>query len=193
MARFASTTDLGNYLAETLSGARLTQAGLLLDLASSLIQGWTRQRIEYVANDVVTLAGSYDWALELPERPVVAVDAITVDGVTVASTAYRLEGSTLIHKVSGWTGPASVVQVTYDHGYSTIPDDIRAATLALTARMMANPSSVRQEGIGTYSVSYGDDPNVDAVLEPLIGRYRQRTASVPLWRNDRINYPIANS
>jgi hypothetical protein len=81
--------------------------------------------------------------------------------------------------------------VTYTHGYATIPDDIRGVTLDLAARKMANPSGNRQEGIGSYSISYGDVADDDPVFDP-ISRYRERAASVPLYREDRINYPVAN-
>jgi hypothetical protein len=192
VARFASTTDLGIYLGETLAGARLAQAGLMLDLASGRIQGWTRQRLELVTDDVVTLAGTYDWELKLPERPVVSVMSVEVDGVALAVTAWRVADSRLIRKVGGWTGPATAVEVTYTHGYATIPDDIRGVTLELASRMMSSPSGVQQEGIGTYNVTFADNGDDDPVFDP-ISRYRQRSASVPLYREDRVNYPVANA
>lgn len=196
MAQFASTADLGDYLGETLTGTRLGQAIIHLELASALIQNKTRQRLERVVDDVLVLAGTADWELELPERPVISVASVKVDGVLLAATGYRLADSMLIRRTSGWTGPVdSLIEVTYTHGYDPIPDDIRAATLALAARMTSNPLGVRQEGIGSYSVSYGDPSGgggADDVLGPIIKKYRRQTATVPLHRPDRIVYPVAN-
>lgn len=194
MSQFASADDLGDYLGETLTGTRLTQAVVALELASARIQGWTRQRLERVAADVIVLAGTSYWELELPERPVISVSSVKVDGTTQAATTWRLFGDRLIRKSGGWTGPVdSLVEVTYTHGYDPIPDDIRAVTLALATRMSANPLGVSQEGIGSYTVSYGADGvgQVDDVLAPLT-RYRRRAASLPLYRNARTVYPVSN-
>lgn len=193
MALFASAAALAEYLGEAaFTGARLAQATSHLEIASARIQNWTRQRIERVAGDVIVLAGTADWELVLPERPVVSVGLVKVDGAVLAAGGYRIVGDTLVRRTGGWVGPTdSVVEVTYTHGYSPIPDDIRAVTLALAARMSSNPLGVTQEGIGSYSVSYGgggvafDGDEVFASLS----RYRRRSYSAPLDRPARSIYP----
>lgn len=194
MAAFASTDDLGDLLGETLTGARLAQATAILDLATAQIQGWTRQRLERVVDDTIVLPGGTGWELELPERPVVEATVTAIDGVVPVVGSYRLVGTTLI-RPGGWAGPGlysanwpawtgyypPVVEVTYTHGFDPIPDNIRMACLQVAARMLQNPSGIRQEQIGSYSVTYSGD-NTGELLTgsetDLLGRYRRRAESV---------------
>lgn len=193
MPTFASTADLGAVLGEELVGARLTQAVLALELATTQIQVWTRQRIERVVDDTITLAGTSSWELELPERPVISATVTGVDGVEIDEGSYRLFEGILV-RPGGWAGSAiysanwptntgypSTVEVTYTHGYDPIPDDIRAVCIQLAARGLQAPTGgVRQESIGNYSVSYGDVNDANDPLLSTLSRYRRRVAAVKL-------------
>lgn len=183
MATFATTGDLGTYLGETLTGTRLAQATQALEMATAEIQSWTRRRLELVEDDIVVLTGSRDRELVLPDWPVVEVAAVEVDGVAVAASSYRRIGQTL-YRESGWGVPGGTVEVVYTHGYDPIPDDIKSVTIQLAARTLQNPMGIRQEGIGSYSVTYGgDDPGGPAgTLLGTLGRYRRRAASPSLAR-----------
>lgn len=194
MASFATVADLGDFLGESLVGPRLSQATIALELATATIQGWTRRRLERVVGDVVVLAGTRGRELQLPESPVVTVSAVTIDRVAIPATSYDLIDSTL-HRDLGWSGPGAAVQVTYTHGYDPIPVDIWAVTLQLAARNMTSPLGVRQESIGSYSVSYGGDDagaGTDALLAAL-SRYRLRTASPSVHRESVYPLPAANA
>jgi hypothetical protein len=191
VAQFATTADFGEYLGETLTGTRLAQAVIALEIASGRIQGWTRQRLERVVGDVVVLNGTSDWELELPERPVISVTSVAIDGTTIAPASYRLAGDKLIRRLGGWVGPIdSLVTVTYTHGFDPIPADIWAATLAAATQLLANPLGVTQEGIGSYTVSYGDK-GVGTVNDPLesLSRYRRRAWAAPMYRPGRAGNP----
>jgi len=191
---FASTDDLGEFLGETLTGARLIQAEIFLEIVSAGIRGWTRQDIDLVEDDVVVLAATGDWELELPQRPVVDVASVTV-GATVlaAGSGYRLAGDKLYRTSGGWVGgPDGLITVEYTHGYETIPRDIWGVTLQQAAQMLENPLGYASEGIGTYNVTYAD--NADEPGGPMFGlsRYRCRAASVPMHRERPLSWPVAN-
>lgn len=199
MAQFASTDDFGDLLGESLTGTRLLQAVSALEIASAAIQNRTGQTIERVDDDTIVLAGTDDWRLTLPQRPVVEATVATIDGVAPLAGSYQLIDDTLL-RVGGWRGPSmasanwpdwsgyrlavpSVIEVTYTHGFDQIPDDIRAVCLQMAVRVMQNPAGVRQESIGTYSVSYGGDIGGSAMSpaeEKMLGRYRLRAGSVKL-------------
>lgn len=184
MAQFATADELGDLLGRTFAvGAELDQANMVLELASAFIQGWIRQTLVLVNNDVVRLTGRWDEYLELPQRPVVAVDLVKVDGTSLAATGdWELLG-TALWRSTAWAGPQVVVEVTYDHGYAVIPDDIVAVCLQLAARMLGNPAGVRQESIGTYSVAYGGDITggfLNDADKTILRRYRRTAASVPI-------------
>lgn len=192
MPSFATVADLGKLLGETMAGTRADQGTIAIELASALIQGWTRQTLELVEDETITLSGTSDWELELPERPVVEVTGATIDGTAAALDSYRLSGGALV-RAGGWGGPAAAVEVTYTHGYDPIPEDIRAATLQIAARMLSNPNRIRQESIGSYSVTYSEDGVIYSQLETL-GRYRRRLAALPFSRVDRATrLPIGNA
>lgn len=172
MASFATPADLAVFLGrEELEDAEFLQAQLLLDLASDQIRRWARQTIDLVASDVAILAGSWSSELILPERPVVAVSAVSVDGTALtADTGYTMSPPGVLHvgpsggssgrqgatglRGGTWGGPAARVTVTYTHGFAAIPTAVKAATLAMAARVVASPSGVRSETVAGYSVTY---------------------------------------
>lgn len=185
MAQFATAADLAELLGETFDATRTAQANAALELASATIQGWTRQTIELVAGDTVTLRGTWDEELVLPQRPVVAVTAVSVDGTALTADDWRLWGSSLVRVGYGnWAGPDVAVAVTYSHGWAVIPDVIRAVTMQIAVRLMANPGLVQAESIGTYSVTYGSEAGGGGALtideQALLGPFRRRTATVPI-------------
>jgi len=186
MAAFATPDDLADYLGRADRFGDPTeyrQAVMLLNLASAEIRAWTRQTIDLVSNDAVTLAGTWSSALELPERPVVSVSSVALDGQALtAGSGYERVGASLhigaslvlsgrgsLHqgatgaRAGYWGGPDVTVAVTYTHGWSTIPDVVRSATLAIAARMVGGSLGVRQESIAGYSVTYMN-PGATATL-----------------------------
>jgi hypothetical protein len=175
MASFATPADLAVYLGrdEFCEAAEFLQAQMLLDLASDTIRRWARQTISLVANDTVVLAGSWAPELELPERPVVSVSAISVGGTALtADVGYSLSPAGLIYagafvtdfayypqgaagrSTGSWGGPDARITVTYTHGFAVIPPSVKAVALGMAARTIASPGGERQESIAGYSATY---------------------------------------
>src|SRR5687767_7172759 len=116
---FATPSELRTYLGETgyLSEAAPdyeATALLALELATAAVQGYTRQEIEYVEDDVVVLDGAGRPTLFLPERPVVAIDSITVDAETLAvDEHYTWTAEGFLRHVASWpTGKLATVTYT---------------------------------------------------------------------------------
>lgn len=155
----------------------------ILEFASAVVAVEARQRIAKESGDVIVLAGSWGRELELPQRPVIAVnevvliDELTDAEVVVLESAYgwRSSGSLLLLEpippvvnapavwgdAPSWYGPATSVRVNYDHGYAVIPPIVRFVTSMYAARLMARgPESTEDEGIasetfdGSYTVSF---------------------------------------
>lgn len=189
---FATETELEAYTGTSVATDRAT---LLLDLATGAIQAYTGQTISRVTNDTVTLPGNFGYTLVLPERPAVAPTAVAIGDTTLtADTDYVFDGrSSLLRgtKVDGvlsingpdwlvdgfgdWGGPGAVVTVTYSHGWTTIPNDIKGVCLALAARSLTSPDGVNSESVGSYSVSYSRSGGAVSLLEEerkLLDRYR---------------------
>jgi hypothetical protein len=147
---FATTDDLGTYLGRAVENT--AQADMALALATGIIRAETGQTLSLVEDDEVTLLGSAYAKLALPERPVIAVSSVS--GESVNDDEWTRQGASLTR----WYGWPDVVTVTYTHGFAVIPDDVKAITLAVAARILAandpNAPAVTREQIGSYSVEY---------------------------------------
>ncbi len=104
--------------------------------------------------------------VRLPQRPVVTVSAVEdINGNTVSHEwdgldKLRYVGSGRANRwdIEGYTVPLEVVDVTYTHGYETVPEDITAVAMNMLLRAVqidATNSAVQQESIGGYSYTMG--------------------------------------
>lgn len=147
----------------------------LLAEASALIRNYTRQTITQVLGDEIVLDGDYSTTLVLPELPVTDVTKLeTLESdatwTEVDTTSYSFSRAGVVTYTDGWPSwpyysrfPSGVqnIRVTYDHGYETIPDDIRHACVQIAARLYlsttvtvsgtAGAVTQQSETIGGYS------------------------------------------
>lgn len=176
--QFADAADLAIFLNLTFDAGLTLQADALLQGATTAIRAEAGQHISLVDDDTVLLAGTWGYDLELPEWPVVSVDAVLVNGDPIVSpgsfewnTRQLLRRSLALSELTGaglwnqapgarfnnaghWGGPSSTVEVTYTHGFATIPDDLVLICKQAAARCIVNPSGVDSESLGAYSVRY---------------------------------------
>lgn len=169
-------------------------ATVVLAAASGHVRGAVGQDLSLTWGDTVVLDGVAEQWLSLPQRPVIAVTAVTINGATVPSADWTLSGSRL-YRWAGWNrvlvmtastsyGRApTLVAVTYDHGYPEIPDDIKGATLAMAADILANPTGLLSENIDDYTWRRSDTTTGTAagmLLRDVVRRYGVRARSVRL-------------
>lgn len=197
MATLASTADLQNYLQNP--AINTAAADLALTLATALIQNQTRQHLFYVADDTVVLVGGQR-RLFLPERPVIGTPVVTAlapsalyrydppDQLTYGIPPGALAASFYSNAPDAMRGVWPLqVEVTYSHGYQTIPDDLRAVCLSVASRAVTNPQGLRGETLGPYAIQYaggGDILTAGVALtsaeQRLLDRYKARNRSVVL-------------
>jgi hypothetical protein len=182
---FATLDELNAYTGLEFDPA---QGVLLLDIATSVIEDYTGQRLQFVADDTITLAGNWSHLLTLPQRPVTAVTAVSIvdtpptERVLVENqdytwmrngSLYRPRGYSLatertfdIGIYANWGGPDREVQVTYSHGYPVVPVHVKGICLELCKRVLVNPGGLMREAIDGYMVAFdrGVPPGVS--LEP---------------------------
>ncbi|MFD4833752.1 hypothetical protein ACFWPV_28485 [Streptomyces uncialis] len=154
-------------------------APLVLDTASAIVRAEARQRFTRGTTTVALVARGP--VVTLPQRPVVAVELVTAGGRVLRTDEYRVvPGGVLVLVPLGHLSP---VAVTYRHGYADVPGVVRAIVLTLAARVLNNPSDLRQESVGSVSVTYGAE-TIGASLAPAerdqLSRYRPRAAVVQL-------------
>lgn len=162
---FAAASDLASRLGITLTEDEQVRADALLGLATGVIKGEAGQEIERVEDDEITLRGTRERRILLPERPVVSVSSVTIDEVEIASTGWFVDGDHLVRRSSwldfmdgldfeGWDVAAAEIAVTYTHGYDPVPGAIKAICLEAAVRAYVNPGSVGQESYGSERTSY---------------------------------------
>jgi hypothetical protein len=163
--QLASPADVGVLLG--ISDLEVAKAALLVEIATALVQDAAGgQRIVAVAGEEITLTGTTDAWLDLPQLPVTAVTAVELDGVALTAGAagsggstYRLRGSRL-WRGDGWqtyVGEPSEVTVTYSHGYPALHQGLqlgRAAVLGLIRGAYDNPEGRTSVKVDDYSAAY---------------------------------------
>lgn len=185
---FAAPADLAAYLQREpfAAGAETTSAQLALDVATSVVVARTGQTFTAVTGDTVTL-DTHGEDVFLPQRPVTAVTSVTTRdrGSTITTTRtanvdYELRRDRL-RWVRGGAWPYEVT-VTYDHGYATIPDDVKGATLAVAAEIHSNPEGVARSTLDDAGDTHewADDSPAERMLKLVARKYGRKPVSVRL-------------
>lgn len=168
MAPFCTIADLEAFLQQSIPAAKIASANRAIDEATASIQNYCNQVLETVAGDAIVLDCEGGRKIFLPQLPVTAVTSVYEDGDLLAAGAdedYQLGQYGILHRVGrDWATGIQIIQVTYDHGYSTIPQDIvdvctrmaaRAYQAGLKAEALAGVAGVTAMSLGDYSVSFG--------------------------------------
>jgi hypothetical protein len=192
-----TVADLAARLGRTLTSAQELQAQALLDDASSVVRAYVRQDItRATTTDVFTMRRAdpllhrCGGVVTLPQRPVVDVASVSVNGTATAD--WWQEGDEILVRAWAWDQPpaahrAPQVTVTYTHGWDPVPGDIQAIVMQAANRVMVNPSGIRSETVGGESVTYlipavGEYLGVllSRTEQKVLDRYRRTAASVRL-------------
>lgn len=155
-------------LGVSFTAAQLSQADQAIEMASGIIAGYCNLvALVRVEDDEVALRGSYSYELPLPLGPVVDVTAVSVDGYAVSD--FDVVRDTLIRtdvvsdavgpfhqpRTPHWGGTDALVEITYTHGFASVPLAAQSACLALAAQQMSNPAGARRTSIDNYEVDWG--------------------------------------
>ena len=139
------------------------RAEVLLRDASAAVRGYTGQQISAGAS--TARLRIRNGQARLPQQPVtavIAVDNVNGDGLVFwwpgGGQVVDLRSIPVANASAGWWRGVSYVDVTYEHGYEEIPDDIIAVVCQIAGRAMGAPadeSGIQQESVGSYSYSRG--------------------------------------
>lgn len=170
MPSFAPVADLQDSTGQTLDAVQAQQK---LNEATGVIQGWTGQTLFAVVNDSIIVDPKPDFSIMLPELPVTAVTSLQwlddrngTGWNTISPSQYRFKswGAVYIVPHSGfdpalWPTDPDTIQVTYNHGYTTIPQPVQDVCLALAARMLINPYHLQSTRTGGVQVAFSGTKN----------------------------------
>lgn len=163
---FIDTADLSDYIGRDVT----TDDGAIIcvDAAIDTVQTLAEQDFVQVTTDTVRLSGTGTDTLLLPQLPVVAAGTVVENGGTLtAGTDYGVDRDGHLVRTDGtadwttWTtGPTAYwpqgqrnIAVTYDHGWGTVPADIREVALALAARKITQGGAT-EETVGAVTRRY---------------------------------------
>lgn len=171
MAALASAEELEARLGRDLTAAESARAEALLDDASAMVRGYTRQTFDLVEDDVMVLRAQ-GGEIRLPQRPVTSVTAVVAVGGNdllpdVPITDWVWDGLDLLRVGGGacvinlpevwWAdedGYPGTYRVTYSHGYETVPADVVRIVCGMVLRTLTAPTmagGVTSESVGPYS------------------------------------------
>jgi hypothetical protein len=152
MALYASAAELASYLQKDLDTASAT---LVLTIASGRFAheadtAWSATTVTY------STRGGPCTELELPFKPVTAVSAVRLNGVTITGWTLRLNA---LYRLAGfgawWSYLPDQVDVDLTYGYTSVPDDVKGAVLETAAQAYEIPvGAVVSESVDDYAVRY---------------------------------------
>lgn len=156
----ATVDDLQSRLVGTVDDPVRVEA--LLRDASAAVRAYTGQQIS--AGESTARLQMRSGRARLPQQPVAAVTAVADvngNGIVfqwVAGQFIDVRNIPVANASDGWWRRVSHVDVTYEHGYEEVPDDIIAVVCQMAGRALgtsADQSGVQQERIVSYSYTVG--------------------------------------
>ena len=146
----ATITDIEARLGRSLTAVETSKATAFLTDASALFIQRAVQKFEQ-GESVVRLFPR-DGVVRLMQRPVIEVTEVKdLDGNEIY---YTFDGHQSLYDLGSYTP----VTVSYEHGSTTIPDDVIAVVAGMVARTLSiNPdaaSGVQQQTVGPFSQTY---------------------------------------
>ena len=163
MADFATVADVELVLLRPITDAdEIASVEFGLAIVSAAIRNYTNQYIELVEDDAILLDHRGGPIVFLPELPVVEVASVSLAGTPlVVLTDYKLAvGGMLVRQRGYRSWPIGIqdIEVTYTHGYATIPDDIRGVAARAASRLFQAGLRAEETGgvLGIASKSLGD-------------------------------------
>jgi hypothetical protein len=170
----ATTDDLAAFLRREID-ENDPGAMAALEAASAFVEAYIGQPVAVVEDEDILIDGSGTRVILLPAFPVTDVAEVKIDDETVNPDEYEWSKTGELRRVNGiWPSALRSVEVTYTHGWETVPAGIVSVVAAMAARQYEAPAGVRQEAMGSYSVTYaGNGLTLQAAEAVILDSYRR--------------------
>ncbi len=154
------TVDVEEALGRTLTTAETEQVPYYITLISNFIKTYTDVTFESVT-ETVKVKADYYGVVQLPADPIASVSDVKLgNGGTLQMWSW--DGGQEIYDL-----PAkAVVNITFTHGYDTVPEDIRSVAQQAVKRLLLAPEGQDSGPLMRYRV--GD---VEEEFRPPFGRF----------------------
>jgi hypothetical protein len=149
---YATVAELASFIKQDVDTSTAT---LDLQLLSELFAKRAHTRFESTATTYAK-AGVNAFEIILPFQPLIAVQAVRINGVTLTPVVDYTVIAPSVYRRAGfgrWRSfPPDLVEIDYTHGYTTVPDDVKGAVLESAAAAYISPDITTQsESIDDYS------------------------------------------
>jgi hypothetical protein len=196
---FVTIAELTDKLGQSAATSRGTA---VVTAACDMVRTFTEQELyPVVTGGTVVLDGTGTDTVLLPERPVSAAGTVLEgNGTLTLNSDYKLGDNGQLYRVpsvtdSGW-GTEQLrtywwpgrqnITVTYDHGYSTVPADLKEVALGMAARLFVDEPvssniSESEESLGQYSTrtrysTNGAGVDFSNTEKIVLNKYKQKRA-----------------
>ncbi len=165
MANFATAADVATYLRTSFDAADTASVNQVLDGATAIIRGYTGQYIEAQTALTETFEANRGTYV-VKERPITTLTHVKEDGVLlVLDTDYRVDmAAGIVQRIDYNWKMDSIIEIKYNSGYATIPNDIRLVCIEVAKRAFENPAGIQREDLNTASQWLGLTEQNKAVL-----------------------------
>jgi hypothetical protein len=154
---FATAAELAEFIGSD-APTDLARLQSYLQLASGMMRAHCDQMLSFVADDEVTRYPTASTFLSLPQRPVVAVSEVLVDG-TAETDFYvvprGIRSGSVAQPGAAWTRGATV---TYSHGFAETDAEfavLKTICIESAARAYAPNASGSPEVLGQIALESG--------------------------------------
>lgn len=197
LSPLADLEDIEDRLGRDLEPEESRKSAALIRDASTVVRNYCRR--DFTHGTTTARFRPRGRKVSLPQRPVLTVTAVKAvlsygTNETITPLAYWswpggseviLGDPNLIINAPDWVWDDSEVwcEITYTHGFTEIPDDIRSVVANMVIRNLTAPKGglIDTEGIGPYQVRYSGFVSQGplGISEPdrqLLNRYRSTVA-----------------
>lgn len=173
--------ELAAFMGRTFSASEQAQAGAIIDVVESAIESETGVSFVHVEDDVILIQADGHGIIELNSKPITNIGSVNdVNGEEIDFVDF--DGLSCLYNLY----PHQVIELTYSHGFTVVPRDIKGVALGSASRVMYNPSGLRQETVGAISVTYpgiGGEAgtiNFSSLERTILRKYGEDAASMRL-------------
>lgn len=150
-----TVTELGDRIGRNLSAD--AAAIVAVNAASDWCRTIAEQTFTEVSNETIYMDGTDTDTLLLPQLPVTRVRSVKDGADTVTDWVLSAQGMLFRKSDEGaplvWTAGRQRFTVAYDHGYETIPADIKECALSIASRLIIQ-GVAQFESLGDSSIRY---------------------------------------
>ena len=163
-----------------------------IDTVSAFINSYVTASFEEIADDIIRRRADYYGVIDLGGDPISAVTSVK-NVKTAQETVWDFDGMNKIR----YLDPNEVVDITYDHGYAAVPDDVRymAVQAVLGALDVGDTGELVSFTVGDISETYSrvndTGPTVVSLSREVLRKYTDEQRSLRMGAGQATGFGVS--